>query len=178
MTRIEEAITVIPRRFFVGEEYQAHKDIRIPIGRGVNSTKPSQVARCLELLEPQGRVLEIGTGCGWQTALLTELCDEVYSIEYSQRLYERAVHNLQGYPVVLKQGDGYEGWEEHAPFDRMVCCAAVPEINPRLLSQLAVGGILVAPVGDKAQQMLTKITNTPNGLKTKTLEECGFVVAG
>jgi len=179
MSRIDDAIKKIPRRFFVGEEYYKSfwKDVAIPIGHGVNSTKPSQVKRMLEFLDPAGKVLEIGTGCGWQTAILSELSDVVYSIEYDERLYERALHNLKGYPGFLVRGDGFKGLPHHAPFDRIICCAAVKEISPDLMDQLSDGGIMVAPVGDAANQKLVKIVRSGDSFDIEELELCGFVVA-
>lgn len=168
---------MISRRFFVGEEYNAELDIQIPIGEGFNSTKPSLVLRMLELLGKRKKVLEVGTGCGWQTALLTENAKKVYSIERSERLYERAVHNLKGYSVNLKQGDGLEGWKKAGKFDGIIVCAAVPEIDGRLVDQLRLNGVIVAPVGDEKRQVLKRLTKTKKGLEVESFEECGFALA-
>jgi protein-L-isoaspartate(D-aspartate) O-methyltransferase len=177
--KIETIMEVIPRRFFIGEYHnrKRYKDTAVPIGRGVNCTAPSQIKNMLELLGPCNRVLEIGTGCGWQTALLTVMCEEVYSIEYDRRLYERAEYNLRGYNVKLKCGDGFEGWVEHAQFNGIIACTAIPEIPDDLLRQLAPDGVMVCPVGDSKKQVLTRITKQNDLLQVEEYEECGFVVA-
>ena len=175
---VQGAISLIPRRFFVGEEHPSHKDTQIPIGQGVNSTKPSQVANMLTLLDVKGRVLEVGTGCGWQTALLTHLADDLYSIEVNERLHERAAHNLKSYPATLKHGNGYEGWPEHAPFDRIIVCAAMDKnLTDTLINQLQVGGIMVVPVGDAKHQKILRITREEFDIDIEEFEDCGFVVA-
>lgn len=152
----------VPRFPFVAEIFaaDADKDAAIPIGHGVHASRPSTIAAMLSLLGPRRRVLEIGTGCGWQTALLTRFADTVYSIEYNPRLHERAARDLKalGYDVTTRCGDGFMGWPEHAPFDGIIAACAVPDIPQALMDQLVPGGVLVAPVGDASAQRLVRVT--------------------
>lgn len=168
---------MIDRRFFVGEEHNtiSKREAAVPIGYGFNSTKPSQVAHVLELLGTRHKVLEVGTGCGWQTALLTEQCEQVFSIEFHSKLYERAVHNLKDYPVTLKCDNGMNGWDEYAPFDGIVVCAAIENVD-KLLTQLSDGGVLIAPIGNANTQQLTRYTKTTNGIMSENLGSCGFTL--
>ncbi|HMC77159.1 MAG TPA: protein-L-isoaspartate(D-aspartate) O-methyltransferase [Vicinamibacterales bacterium] len=158
--RVLAAMTRVPRERFVpsGVRHEAFDDRPLPIGYGQTISQPYIVAFMTEALqlEPQHRVLEIGTGCGYQTAVLAELAGEIYSIELVEALAERArrtLHDLGYAKVVVRAGDGHAGWPEHAPFDRIIAAAAPPEVPPALLEQLADGGILVIPVGVAAQEL-------------------------
>ena len=158
--RVLDALVSVPReRFIPGDQRSgAYQDRPIPIGYGQTISQPYIVGYMTEALkvESSHRVLEIGTGCGYQTAVLAELADEVYSIEVIAPLAERAQRTLDslGYANVhVRVGDGYAGWPEHAPFDRILAAAAPPEIPPALLDQLADGGILVIPVGVDNQEL-------------------------
>ena len=158
--RVLAALVRVPRELFVPDDQRggAHQDRPIPIGHGQTITQPYIVGYMTEALkvEPSHKVLEIGTGCGYQTAVLAELAGEVYSIERISALGERARRTLEslGYAnVQVRVGDGYAGWPEHAPFDRILAAAAPPEIPPALLDQLAEGGILVIPVGIDDQEL-------------------------
>ena len=155
-----EALVRVPREIFIPDDKRggAFEDHPIPIGYGQTISQPYIVGYMTEALqiEPGHRVLEIGTGCGYQTAVLAELADEVYSIEVVAALAERATRTLDelGYTNVhVRVGDGHAGWPEHAPFDRILAAAAPPDIPPALLDQLAAGGILVIPVGVDSQEL-------------------------
>lgn len=149
------AMRTVPRHHFVPEDYQdqAYEDHPLPIGFGQTISQPFIVAWMTELLElePGDKVLEIGTGSGYQAAVLAELgYVEVYSIEIIPELAERAAKDLRqaGYTdVITKQGDGYFGWEEHAPFDAIIVTAAPDHLPPPLTDQLAPGGTIVVPIG-------------------------------
>jgi protein-L-isoaspartate(D-aspartate) O-methyltransferase len=149
------ALREVPRHQFVPEDYQdqAYEDHPLPIGFGQTISQPFIVAWMTELLElePGDKVLEIGTGSGYQAAVLAELGTvEVYSIEIIPELAERAANDLQqaGYTdVVTMHGDGYFGWEEHAPFDAIIVTAAPDHLPPPLTEQLAPGGVIVIPIG-------------------------------
>mgnify|MGYP000861906346 CR=1 FL=1 len=149
------AFEAVPRHRFVLPEYQdrAYDDMALPIGYGQTISQPSLVAHMTELLElePGDKVLEIGTGSGYQAAILAELgYVDVYSIEIVPELYERSTNILKklGYAKVqTKQADGYFGWEEAAPFDAIIVTAAPDHLPPPLADQLAEGGILVIPIG-------------------------------
>lgn len=154
------ALTRVPRERFVPEDRraEAHDDRPVPIGYGQTISQPYIVAYMTEALkvEPTHRVLEIGTGGGYQTAVLAELAAEVYSIELIEALADRARRTLEDLHYVnvhVRAGDGYAGWPEHAPFDRILGAAAAPATPPALLEQLADGGILVIPVGVDDQHL-------------------------
>lgn len=160
-----EAMGTVKRHFFVDAQFRdsAYRDVSLPIAEGQNISQPYVVARMTELLEiePGERVLEIGTGSGYQAAVLAELSDEVYSIEIREGLVDIARANLKnaGYKdVKVKHADGYFGWEEYAPFDAIIVTCAANHIPPSLIEQLGEGGRLVIPLGETEYfQMLTKI---------------------
>ena len=158
--RVLDALLRVPRELFIPDDKRcdAYEDRPIPIGYGQTISQPYIVGYMTEALrvEPSHRVLEVGTGCGYQTAVLAELAEEVYSIELLPALAGRARRTLDslGYANIhVRAGDGYAGWVEHAPFDRILAAAAPPEIPPALLDQLADGGILVIPVGVDNQEL-------------------------
>ena len=158
--RVLDTMAHVPRHQFLPEAQrgEAYDDRPIPIGHGQTISQPYIVAYMTEALRvgAEHRVLEIGTGCGYQTAILAELAAEVYSIERVPELAERARRTLdaQGYTNVhILIGDGYAGWPEHAPFDRILGAAAAEDVPPVLADQLADGGILVIPVGRWAQEL-------------------------
>lgn len=174
---ILHAFDVVPRHLFVPEALQAraYDDVALPIGFGQTISQPSVHARVLQALDlrPTDRVLEIGTGSGFQTALLAQLCAQVYSIERIAELARRAraVLDILGLlRVALRVGDGSLGWPRYAPFDAIVVSAAVAEVPEALCSQLAPGGRLVAPVGAGPEQRLQRIRRTPTG---HTVEDLG-----
>jgi protein-L-isoaspartate(D-aspartate) O-methyltransferase len=158
--RVLDAIARVPREVFVPEAERAgaYEDRPVPIGFGQTISQPYIVAYMTEALkvEPAHRVLEVGTGCGYQTAVLAELAGEVYSVELIDALAERARRTLDGLGyanINVRAGDGYAGWSEQAPFDRILVAAAPPEMPPALIDQLADEGILVIPVGVDDQEL-------------------------
>ena len=164
--RVLSALARVPRERFIPEDRraEAHADRPVAIGYGQTISQPYIVAYMTEALEvaPAHRVLEIGTGCGYQTAVLAELAAEVYSIELIEALAGRARRTLEELHytnIHVRAGDGYAGWPEHAPFDRILGAAAAPETPQALVDQLADGGILVIPVGvdDQHLRVLQKL---------------------
>lgn len=172
----------IPRHQFVPEALRqaAYEDGPLPIGEGQTISQPYIVARMTELLALKGteKVLEIGTGSGYQAAVLAEMVPEVYTMEILPTLSERAfrtLENLHYHNVHVKTGNGYLGWPEEAPFDAIIVTAAPPFLPHALIEQLKVGGVLVIPIGSPQQQMLWQIRKTPAGLKKKTVIPVSFV---
>jgi protein-L-isoaspartate(D-aspartate) O-methyltransferase len=163
--RVLEAVAELPRRLFVPERLQdaADADRPLPIGFGQTISQPFVVAYMLEQLALRGdeRVLEIGTGSGYQTALLARLAREVFSIEVVPELAERArvllLHLLRLENVALRVGDGALGWPEAAPFDRIVVTAASPGVPPALVDQLAPGGRMILPVGRELDVQVLRV---------------------
>jgi protein-L-isoaspartate(D-aspartate) O-methyltransferase len=173
-TRVLDAMARVPRHAFVPEDQQAaaYGDHPLPIGFGQTISQPYIVAFMTEALElqPTDRVLEIGTGSGYQAAILAELAAAVYTIEIVPELAERAGATLmvQGYKQVhVRLGDGYQGWPEHAPFDKIILTAAPETMPDTLVDQLAVGGRLIAPVGPVGgDQELRIVTKAHDGVTT------------
>jgi protein-L-isoaspartate(D-aspartate) O-methyltransferase len=158
----------------------AYRDRPYPIGYGQTISQPTIVAMMSQALQLRGdeRVLEIGTGSGYQAAVLSVLAREVYSIELIAPLAERAARRLSSAGctnVVLRTGDGYAGWVEEAPFDRVIVTAAPPEIPRALLLQLRVGGILVAPIGEHDNQRLERWIRKSAGFSREDLGRVSFV---
>ncbi len=177
-----EAVRKVPRHRFVPEAIRdrAYEDNPLPIGEGQTISQPYIVAWMSELIAPKKdmRVLEIGTGSGYQAAVLAECVAEVDTIEVVPALSQRAAAVLRelGYRNIRTRiGDGYHGWPERAPYDAILLTAAPPEDIPRpLLEQLKVGSRLVAPIG-RGQQMLVRITRTETGFQRETLAPVLFV---
>lgn len=177
----------MPRHLFVDEAManRAYEDCSLPIGFGQTISQPFIVARMTENvlgLDPQQRpkrVLEVGTGSGYQAAILSMLVGEVYTVERIKELYTRTrelLRHLQLRNIHVKHTDGTWGWVEHAPYDAIVVTAAPPEVPVSLLEQLAVGGRLVIPVGASGQpQYLKLIRKTADGLEQENLEAVSFV---
>ncbi len=162
--RVLRAMEDVPREQFLPPELQdaAFEDRALPIGAGQTISQPYIVAYMTEQLDvtPESRVLEIGTGSGYQTAILARLAREVYTLERIDRLCEPACRRLEALGVAnvrFRCGDGTLGWPDAAPFDRVIITAAGPKVPPALLNQLADGGILVAPIGDEQDQRLLKV---------------------
>ncbi|HUV39576.1 MAG TPA: protein-L-isoaspartate(D-aspartate) O-methyltransferase [Planctomycetota bacterium] len=180
--RVLDAFRRVPRECFVREEDvdRAYDDRPIPIGYGQTISQPYMVAlmtQCLELTGTE-KVLEVGTGSGYQAAVLCELAADVYSIERHEPLSERAAMTLQyrGYTnFTLRRGDGTLGWPEQAPFDRIIVTAAAPQVPPSLLRQLADDGILVIPVGPVGMQMLKVIRRHAGATSDEDVCSCVFV---
>jgi len=170
-----------PRHLFVPEasRQRAYEDNPLPIGHGATISQPYIVALMTELLQagPRHKVLEIGTGSGYQAAVLAQLAAHVYSIELVPELARLASGTLQllGYAnVTVRQGDGYQGWPQQAPFDRIILTAAPPQIPTRLIEQLARGGRLVAPVGGASDQELILLEKLADGATRTT--QAGAVI--
>ena len=177
-----EAFRKVPRHLFVPPEYRrkACQDRPLPIGKGQTISQPYMVAVMVEHAElsPHSRVLEIGTGSGYQTALLAEIADQVYSIERIDWLAQSATELLQelGYQgVCIRTGDGTLGWPEKAPFDAILVSAGSPSLPQPLLDQLSLGGHLVIPLQDIQIQTLEVITRTQSGIHRERKEPCSFV---
>jgi protein-L-isoaspartate(D-aspartate) O-methyltransferase len=170
--RVLEAMRSVPRDRFVPPElaHQAYEDGPLPIGSGQTISQPYIVAYMTEVLkvEPSHKVLEIGTGSGYQAAVLSELVRDVYTIEIVPELARRAeavLRALNKTNVHVRAGDGYAGWPEQAPFDRIIVTAAPEELPRPLIDQLAPGGLLVVPVGPRgAPQWMTIVEKTGNGV--------------
>jgi len=180
--RVLRAVSKIPRHVFVEEALvgRAYGDHPLPIGEGQTISQPYMVALMSEALELAGheRVLEIGTGSGYQTAVLAELCGKVFTIERLKSLSDRAMRRLDElgyYNVLARVGDGTLGWREEAPFDGVMVTAAAPEVPAALLDQLAVKGRLVIPVGDAHTQVLRKCVREDTELRWTDLGGCVFV---
>lgn len=173
----------IPRHIFVDEalESRAYEDTALPIGHNQTISQPYIVAKMTELLLENGtpqKVLEIGTGCGYQTAVLANLVKQVYSVERIEPLVKKArdlLWRLNLKTIGFKHSDGSWGWPEQAPFDAIIAAAAPAEVPPALLEQLAVGGVLVIPVGGEAGQQLHRITRTEKGFEDEVIERVMFV---
>ena len=165
------ALLKVPRHLFVTPEYQhlAYSDSALPITHNQTISQPYIVALMTQSaeLEKNHRVLEIGTGSGYQAAVLAEIVDEVYTIEIIEPLSKKATHLLKklGYKnISAKSGDGYQGWKEHAPFDAILITAATPEIPAPLIEQLKVGGKMVLPFAESSfSQNLIVLTKKKNG---------------
>lgn len=174
--RVLEAMRAVPRHRFVPATLQhlAYADRPLPIGHGQTISQPYIVAYMTEALQVEGahRVLEIGTGSGYQAAVLARLARAVYTIEIVPELARRAAATLKelGYASVdVRAGDGYAGWPEHAPFDRIMVTAAPEDIPQPLIDQLATGGRMVIPVGS-GEQWMTIVEKTPAGvLRRRTI---------
>jgi len=180
--RVIAAMRKVPRHLFVEEalQSQAYSDHPLPIGEKQTISQPYMVALMTEALQLKGKekVLEIGGGSGYQTAILAELSEKVFSIERIRSLAIRArqlLYELGYYNVELKILDGTYGWMEEAPFDAIIVAAGTPDIPRPLLDQLAMGGRLVIPVGDAYVQDLIRITKTEEGTKREDLGGCRFV---
>ena len=181
------AINKVERHLFVDEAFahRAYEDTALPLGLGQTISQPFIVARMIECLRTGdrhlGKTLEIGTGCGYQAAVLAGLTKEVYSVERLAGLMDRAKVNLRTikcFNVRLKHGDGYQGIPEAAPFDSIILAAAAPKVPEALLQQMAVGGRMVLPYGassDAAVQRMLVIERTEAGWNEQLMEPVKFV---
>jgi protein-L-isoaspartate(D-aspartate) O-methyltransferase len=180
--RVLAAMAKVPRHLFIDEELRdrAYDDHPLPIGESQTISQPYMVALMVEALRLKGeeRVLEIGTGSGYEAAILAELCAQVFSIERVEELAAKARVALAslGYRnVAILVGDGTLGWEEHAPYDAVVVSAAAPCLARPLLEQLRLGGCLVVPMGEEELQTLVRVWKEGGGLREEYLGECRFV---
>jgi protein-L-isoaspartate(D-aspartate) O-methyltransferase len=176
------ALGRVPRHLFVDEALRdrAYGEGALPIGHGQTISQPVIVAAMTAALQLRGdeKVLEIGTGCGYQAAVLAEIAERVFSVERLAPLYRRAralLDALGCHNVVLRHGDGTLGWREHAPYDAIVVTAGAPHVPAALREQLAVGGRLVIPVGGRGRQSLVRITRGEREDRREALGDCVFV---
>ncbi len=183
-TSVLSAIERVPREAFIPAMFhdQAYEDTALPIGRGQTISQPLVVASMTQELKINDRhkVLEIGTGSGYQAAILAKLCRRVYSIERHKPLLataEQRINELRIRNITCKAADGMKGWIEQAPFDRIIVTAAAGDEAPKpLLDQLAIGGIMIIPMGrDKASQFIYRVTRSEEGYKTEKLTPVRFV---
>lgn len=178
-----EVISNIPRHIFVDEALasRAYENTALPIGHNQTISQPYIVARMTEALLEAGsleNVLEIGTGCGYQTAVLASLAEKVFSIERIDALLEKTrerMRLLKFYNVRIKHGDGNIGWPDRGPFDGIIVTAAPLGVPQKLLQQLSVGGRLVIPVGQSGKQQLLRITRTESDYEQELLDSVSFV---
>jgi len=191
--RVLDAIERTPRDVFVDKplEYAAFNNTALPIACGQTISQPYVVAYMTEQLDvqPNMRVLEIGTGSGYQAAVLSPLCRRVYTVERHKPLLDQAQARFKAlglHNIATKLGDGYQGWPQQAPFDRIILSCAVEKVPPILIEQLKIGGVLVAPVGSVAQsggsdrlesfsQQLTKMIRNETGVTEEVLIPVLFV---
>ena len=179
--KVLDAIYQLPRESFLSQAmyHQAYDNNALPIGQGQTISQPYIVAKMTELLElkQDSRVLEIGTGSGYQTAVLAQLVDHVYSVERIKSLQwdaKRRLKQLDFYNISTKHGDGWQGWSSKAPFDAIIVTAAAESIPQALLQQLKDGGRLLIPVGDDEQQLL-KIVRHGDEFLSGVIETVRFV---
>ncbi len=176
------AFDEVPRHIFVptGMRHRAYEDSALPIGQGQTISQPSMHARYLELLRLTGneKVLEIGTGSGYQTALLAQLASQVFSIERVAPLLERArdaIRQTGARNVSVLVGDGTLGWRDYGPYDAILVTAGAPDIPRPLAEQLAEGGRMLIPLGGRDEQMLTLVTRRGEALETRDIAPVRFV---
>jgi protein-L-isoaspartate(D-aspartate) O-methyltransferase len=178
-----EAIRQTPRHIFIDEALasRAYDNTALPIGYNQTISQPYIVARMTEALtdsHPMEKVLEIGTGCGYQTVILSRFAGQVYTIERIDALLSRArerFYELKCRNIHARHADGNVGWSEHAPYDGILVTAAPAGVPRTLLEQLSVGGRLIIPVGQSGEQALLQITRTPEGFEEKHLDWVSFV---
>jgi len=180
--RVLDAMALVPRHIFVDDALgpQAYGDFALPIGEGQTISQPYIVALMTQALELGGdeTVLEIGTGCGYQTVILAELCHKVYTIERLKPLHIRARKSfdlLGCFNIIYKIDDGTVGWPEQQPFDRIIVTAAGPRVPDALVAQLADPGIMVIPVGDRSVQDLVVVRKEDGRIDKTVIEKVRFV---
>ena len=178
-----EQIRVVPRHLFVDEALasRAYEDTALPIGMGQTISQPYVVARMTEALLAAlsgDRVLEIGTGCGYQTAVLSPLVKEIYTVERIPALLSKARRRLRAldlYNIRFRRGDGWDGWRKYAPYDGILVAAAAPALPETLLEQLAPGGTLIIPIGPRGSQELSRVTRRDDHFEQVSLGAVSFV---
>lgn len=177
-----QAFAQVPRERFVPEtvRHRAYEDGPIPIGYGQTASQPSLQALYMQVLEigPDDRVLEVGTGSGYQTAVLAYLASQVFSVERVRELSvraRRALDDMRLSNIALMVGDGTVGWSRYAPYDKILVAAGSPEVPDALVQQLAEGGRMLIPVGGRAEQRLVLVTRAGGATRTETVTQCSFV---
>ncbi len=182
--KVLDAMRDTPRHIFVDEALasRAYEDNPLPIGFNQTISQPYIVARMTELLVNKGgqlsKVLEIGTGCGYQTAILSQFADHIYSVERILPLQRKAKEHLWEMRiknVSFQHNDGGWGWPEYAPFDGILVSAAPPSIPESLLEQMTIGGVMVIPIGENGKQSLQRVIRTVNGYEVEEYEPVSFV---
>ena len=180
--RLLEVVSRVPRHLFVQEslQHRAYGDTPLPIGENQTISQPYIVGAMTEALHLKGeeRVLEIGTGSGYQTAIIAELCRQVFTIERLNNLSRKAqniLESLNYMNIVFKMFDGTYGWPDQAPFDAILITASAPEIPGSLVKQLGDGGRLVAPIGEADKQKLVVLTKNGDRVSRRDLGDCKFV---
>ena len=181
--QVLEAMLNTPRHLFIDQALssRAYDNNALPIGFGQTISQPYVVALMTETLlaaGPPGKVLEIGTGSGYQTAVLAALVEQVYSVERLKRLLDQARDRLRQLGLTnlrLKHGDGHEGWARYAPYDAILVTAAAEQLPPLLLEQLAIGGRLIAPIGPSQAQYLVVVERTGSSYEQRVLCPVSFV---
>lgn len=180
--RILDAMRKVPRHLFVSEalQDQAYGDFPLPIGEGQTISQPFIVAEMTQALDltPQSTVLEIGTGSGYQTAVLAELAYKVFTIERVRSLFiatRKLFDQLKYHNIVARCSDGTLGWADEGPFDAIVVTAGAPEVPEPLVAQLKEAGRLVVPVGGRHSQTLVKLVRYPDGVRETNMGGCRFV---
>ena len=180
--RLLEVVSRVPRHLFVQEslQHRAYGDTPLPIGENQTIPQPYIVGAMTEALDLKGeeRVLEIGTGSGYQTAIIAELCRQVFTIERLNNLSRKAqnvLESLNYMSIVFKMFDGTYGWPDQAPFDAILITASAPEIPGSLVKQLGDGGRLVAPIGEADKQKLVVLTKNGDRVSRRDLGDCKFV---
>ncbi|MFC1747677.1 protein-L-isoaspartate(D-aspartate) O-methyltransferase [Pseudomonadota bacterium] len=182
-SQVLDVILNTPRHIFIDEALasRAYDDTSLPIGFGQTISQPYIVARMTEILLETGpcdKVLEIGTGSGYQASVLAQLVEQVFSVERIGALQTKArkrMRDLKLYNVRMKHYDGHMGWKEHALYDAIIVTAAPNEIPQELLAQMAEGGRLICPVGPNGKQQLNLVTRTAKGYECAVIEEVSFV---
>ncbi len=182
-TAVLSAIERIPREAFVPESFQdqSYEDMTLPIGRGQTLSAPSVVALMTQALgtDRRTKVLEIGTGTGYQAAILSRLCRRLYTVERHRELLgeaERRFLKLRLHNITTRVGDGARGWPEQAPFARIIVTAAAETVPATLVEQLAPGGVMVVPVGRQGgEQALLRLTREADGMREEILDSVRFV---
>ncbi len=181
--RVLEVMREVPRHLFVDEalSHRAYEDTALPIGYSQTLSQPYIVAKMTEALRQSGpleKVLEIGTGSGYQTIILSQLCSQVFSVERIkslQRKAEQKLRQLSVRNVRFRYGDGFEGWPGYAPYDGIIVTAAPEDVPEKLIDQLADGGRMVIPIGQSYEQQLVLLTKTSTGITQRMLAPVRFV---
>ncbi|MEO2268366.1 protein-L-isoaspartate(D-aspartate) O-methyltransferase [Pseudoalteromonas pernae] len=180
--RVLEVMAKTPRHLFIDEvlKHKAYQNTALPIGQGQTISQPYIVAHMTAILRAYGvtsKVLEIGTGSGYQSAILAQLFDKVYSVERIKALQwqaKRRLHQLDLYNVTMKHGDGWQGWASQAPFQGIIVTAAASSVPQQLLEQLDDGGVMIVPIGD-VEQKLMLYTREKNEFKQQVMADVRFV---